>query len=116
MKKRQQASLNQILTVVATELDALPEDQSLKAAFDSLLAEDDLKIHLELEDTRPPVTKRVLLGYVAINKKTQIGATGASYTSGCKAYKSEAVARAAIRRCKKEKDFHFLPAYAFVPI
>ena len=61
-----------------------------------------------------PVSNRISLGWVAIEKKTLKGSSGAHYRSGCKAYKSEALAKAAIRQRYKVDDYHFTEAFAEV--
>jgi hypothetical protein len=62
-----------------------------------------------------PPANRISLGWVAINRKTLKGSSGAQYSAGCKAYKSEAIAKAAIQQRYDINDYYFTEAFAEVP-
>lgn len=59
---------------------------------------------------------RLYLGYVAIDKRDNAARTGSMYSAGAKAYKSEAMARAAVGNSGRSVDgYHFLPCYVDLP-
>lgn len=58
---------------------------------------------------------RIPLGYVAIHKKDKTASTGTMYSAGAKVYKSEAMAKSAMRRQGTDR-FYYVPAFADIPI
>ena len=57
------------------------------------------------------------IGWIAWNTKTQKPGSGAYYSSGAKVYKSEAIARAAVKeRVLRGDKFTFHKAYAEVTV
>lgn len=89
-KDEHEVLLENILECAAKELDEMP---SAKAA-----------------------PTRIELGTVAILKKDLRAHTGAQYSAGAKVYKSEALARAALKGGRHNlNNYVFVPAYAEIP-
>ena len=58
---------------------------------------------------------RIELGYIALDEQTGRVHTGSLYSGGAKVYKSEGMARAAVKERSKLTSYKFFPAFIEVP-